>query len=92
MIGLFLCDLSGGALFGLVFTVLVELLPEKSASLTALDGLGENICAAVGSVIAQPIVSAVRNVGSSLFSQSFPSAMRWPFFWSDVMGLNGGAS
>ncbi|MCJ1282460.1 hypothetical protein MMC26_001783 [Xylographa opegraphella] len=61
MLGLVAVGLSSGLLFSLVFTVLVELLPARSASLVALDGLGENAFAAIGSVIAQPILAAIGN-------------------------------
>ena len=61
MLGLVAVGLSAGLLFSLVFTVLVELLPSRSASLVAVDSLGENIFAAVGSVTIVAI-GAVANV------------------------------
>ena len=51
--------LSVGLIFSLVTTVLVELLPQQSASLVALNSLGENLFATVGTAMAQPLQSAI---------------------------------
>jgi predicted MFS family arabinose efflux permease len=50
---------SAGLIFSLVTTVMVELLPRRSASLVALNSLGRNLFATVGSGIGQLIISAI---------------------------------
>ena len=59
MIGEVFVGLSVGLIFSLVTTVLVEILPQQSASLVALNSLGENLFATVGTAIAQPLQSAI---------------------------------
>ena len=59
MIGEVLIGLSAGLIFSLVTTVLVEILPQRGASLVALNSLGRNFFATIGTAIAQPIQSAI---------------------------------
>ena len=59
MIGEVFVGLSVGLVFSLVTTVLVEILPQQSASLVALNSLGENLFATVGTAMAQPLQSAI---------------------------------
>lgn len=61
MFGLFFLGFSAGLLFSLVATVVVEMLPQRSASVMALNSLGQNIFATIGSAIAQPFLAAVGN-------------------------------
>lgn len=46
-------------MFSLVTTVLTEIIPQKSASLVALNALGRNSFAAVSSSITQPLATAI---------------------------------
>ena len=48
-------------LFGLVTTMLTELMPAKPASGVALNSMGRNVFACVGFAIAQPLIDAVGN-------------------------------
>ena len=59
MIGEIFVGLSVGLIFSLATTILVEILPEQSASVVGLDNLGENLFAAIGTAIAQPLQSAI---------------------------------
>lgn len=59
MIGEVFVGLSVGLIFSLVTTVLVEILPQQSSSLVALNSLGRNLFATVGTAIAQPLQSAI---------------------------------
>ena len=40
---------------------MVELLPHRSAELVALNSLGRNVFATVGSAVGQPLISAIGN-------------------------------
>ena len=48
-------------LFGLVTTILTELMPAKPASGVALNSMGRNIFARVGFAIAQPLIDVMGN-------------------------------
>ena len=61
MLGELFVGVGGGLIFSLVTTVCVELLPERSASLVALNSLGRNLFATVGSAITQPLLDAIHN-------------------------------
>lgn len=61
MVGLSCIGFSAGLLFSLVATILVEMLPHRSASLMALNSLVQNIFATIGSAVAQPFLSAAGN-------------------------------
>lgn len=61
MLGHLFIGLSAGLIFTLVTTVVVELIPQRSASLVALNSLARNIFAAVGTAIAEPLLSALGN-------------------------------
>lgn len=61
MLGQLFVGLSAGLIFTLVTTVLVELIPQRSASLVALNSLARNIFAAAGTAIAEPLLSALGN-------------------------------
>lgn len=57
----FLFGASGMILFGLVTTMVTELLPHKPASGVALNSMGRNLFACVGFAIAQPSIDAIGN-------------------------------
>ena len=59
MIGEVFVGLSVGLIFSLVTTVLVEILPQHGGSLVALNSLGRNLFATIGTAIAQPLQSAI---------------------------------
>ena len=48
-------------IFGLVTTMLTELVPRKAASIIALNSLGRNILACACTVTAQPLIVAIGN-------------------------------
>ena len=48
-------------LFGLVTTMLTELMPAKPASGVALNSMGRNAFACVGFAIAQPLIDVMGN-------------------------------
>ena len=51
--------LSIGLIFSLATTLLVEMIPQRSASLVALNSLVRNLFATLGTAIAQPLQSAI---------------------------------
>lgn len=59
MVSTFFIGAGSMLIFGMVTTMLTEFAPHRSASLVALNALGRNSFAAVGSVLAQPLISAV---------------------------------
>lgn len=61
MFGGFFIGATASLIFSLVTTVMVELLPHRSASSVALNSLGRNIFASIGSAIGQPLISAIGN-------------------------------
>lgn len=58
--GLFI-GISSMILFGLVTTMLTELMPAKPASGVALNSMGRNVFACVGFAIAQPLIDVIGN-------------------------------
>lgn len=61
MIAGFLFGASSMILFGLVTTMVTELLPNKPASGVALNSMGRNLFACVGFAIAQPLIDLMGN-------------------------------
>ena len=61
MIAGFLFGASSMIMFGLVTTMVTELLPHKPASGVALNSMGRNLFACVGFAIAQPLVDVMGN-------------------------------
>lgn len=61
MIAGFLFGASSMILFGLVTTMVTELLPNKPASGVALNSMGRNLFACVGFAIAQPLIDVMGN-------------------------------
>ena len=61
MIAGFLFGASGMVLFGLVTTMVTELLPHRPASGVALNSMGRNLFACAGFAAAQPLIDALGN-------------------------------
>lgn len=61
MIAGFLFGASSMILFGLVTTMVTELLPDRPASGVALNSMGRNLFACVGFAVAQPLLDAMGN-------------------------------
>lgn len=61
MIAGFLFGASSMTLFGLVTTMVTELLPNRPASGVALNSLGRNLFACVGFAIGQPLIDVMGN-------------------------------
>ncbi len=61
MIAGFLFGASSMLLFGLVTTMVTELLPQKPASGVALNSMGRNLFACAGFAVAQPLIVVMGN-------------------------------
>lgn len=57
----FLSGFSAMIIFGLVTTMLTELLPSRTASAVALNSMGRNLFGCVGFAVAQPWLEACGN-------------------------------
>lgn len=53
--------ISSMILFGLMTTMLTELMPNKPASGVALNSMGRNVFACIGFAIAQPLIDVLGN-------------------------------